>query len=109
MSVELPVYTIEKRGTMWLLHRPATEKERRIYGIPENDPKPMGVLGISSDGYACIAEEEDARLIVAAPDLLASLESLWEHCVDQGWIEADSDSEAVAKIRSAIAKAKGEE
>lgn len=53
-----------------------------------------------------------ARLISAAPDLLASLESLFEHCVmvHSKWGEGCNQREAnaaIAAARAAIASAKG--
>lgn len=56
--------------------------------------------------------EANARLIAAAPELLAALENLFEHCamMHKHWGEASNAKEAEAAIqagRAAIAKATG--
>ena len=56
--------------------------------------------------------QANARLIAAAPDLLAALESLFEHCamVHKQWGDGDNTRQADAAInaaRAAIAKATG--
>ena len=68
---------------------------------------PGAIVGRSLD--ECDA---NARLIAAAPELLASLESLFEHCamVHRHWGEGSNQKEAdaaQAAARAAIAKAKG--
>jgi hypothetical protein len=47
----------------------------------------------------------DARLIAAAPDMLAALERCLEVFVNQGW---EDDLIAAKEARAAISKAKGE-
>ena len=47
-------------------------------------------------------EEADARLIAAAPDLLAELESLVDKVESAGWHKSETDA-----ARAAIEKAKG--
>ena len=56
--------------------------------------------------------QANARLIAAAPDLLATMRQLFEHCamVHKHWGSADNTKEANAAIeaaKAAIAKAKG--
>jgi hypothetical protein len=58
-------------------------------------------------------DEADARLIAAAPDLLAALEGLFEQCamVHKHWGDGANGKEADAAQdagRAAIAKARGE-
>lgn len=58
-------------------------------------------------------DEDYARLIAAAPDLLASLEALFEHCamVHKHWGDGSNQKEADAAIkagRAALQKARGE-
>lgn len=73
-----------------------TEIAMEIHNL--EDGKPAGIVGF------CIREEE-ARLMAAAPDLLAALESL----------VADFDASVITtdpmliEARSAIAKARGQE
>lgn len=57
-------------------------------------------------------EEDDARLIAAAPDLLAACEGVAQYhcacCVEpEGRIEPDSDLCVACKAKAAITKAKG--
>ena len=58
-------------------------------------------------------EQANARLIAAAPDLLAALKGLFENCamIHRHWGDNDNQREASAAVdaaRAAIAKAKGE-
>ncbi len=58
--------------------------------------------------------EANARLIAAAPDLLAALRSLFENCamIHSQWGDNDNKKEAdaaIASARAAIAKAEGRE
>lgn len=53
------------------------------------------------DPDTCNPSEANARLIAAAPDLLAAL----KHC--SGWVEAYGRSELRREVRAAIAKATG--
>ena len=67
------------------------------------------VQGAKGNGVALVlmdseGEEADARLIAAAPCLLAALQKALEHCI---W-PASSISAAEAEARAAIANAKGE-
>lgn len=55
--------------------------------------------------------EANARLIAAAPDLLAALEGAYRHFLqhmERDWFD-DDDQDAMQKMFDAIAKAKGEE
>lgn len=63
-------------------------------------------------GNTAPISQADARLIAAAPDLLAALRDLYEHCamVHKRWGDGSNDTEASAAIRAgqaAIAKAEG--
>lgn len=59
-----------------------------------------------------VGDEADAHLIAAAPDLLAALSALFEHCamVHKHWGDGSNQREADAAIaagRAAIARAEG--
>ena len=84
------------------------DQEWRVYADSEMSPivnslfKPKGTIG-----------EANARLIAAAPDLLAALEGLFRECamMHRYWGEGDNTKaadEAERFAREAIAKAKGE-
>ena len=57
-------------------------------------------------GFSAEETQANARLIAAAPDLLAALEEIYREFGDMGGPEGWSES--VMKARAAIAKAKGE-
>jgi hypothetical protein len=72
-------------------------------------------------GYRAIVDEEgctvcnpspmgeaNARLIAAAPDLLAALQGMIEYFVDYSWDDY-SDTETLQAARAAIAKATGDQ
>lgn len=67
-------------------------------------------LALVKSSAAIVSEEQDkanARLIAAAPDLLAELQEMAE-VLNSGIIcRIEPDSAKAAKIRAAIAKAKG--
>jgi len=54
----------------------------------------------------------DARLIASAPELLEALEEAIETsdrlCAERGWVRVAEAEETLAKMRAAIARAKGE-
>ena len=61
----------------------------------------------------CLEAEANARLIAAAPDLLAALKGIFEHCamIHRAWGDGSNHKEADAAIaagKAAIAKAEGE-
>ena len=66
--------------------------------------------GIGSKHVAHIPSEADARLIAAAPDLLAALEDLVGYCDNCGGtgMVGDNPCRWCSPARAAIAKAKGE-
>ena len=78
----------------------------RVYQrTPDDEHITICTMGIS-DGEAWggyVGEEEDARLIAAAPDLLAACERLLRWA---SWPHAEED---IAAARAAIAKAKAKE
>ena len=59
-------------------------------------------------GYGIGAREANARLIAAAPELLEALEECKEVMADPFAYGETCISDAIAKARAAIAKAKGE-
>lgn len=80
-------------------------KHGSYYSLENN-----GGFEVVSDGSACgeyggwmdSPSEPNARLISAAPDLLASLEEVLAYCVEHG-----HDWMCMAQARAAIAKATG--
>ena len=70
-------------------------------------------LGAGDHTHGVIYGKPNALLVKAAPDLLAALESLFEHCAmpHKHWGEGSNAKEADAAITAglaAIRKAKGE-
>lgn len=49
----------------------------------------------------------DARLVAAAPDLLAALADLMQHCADQGWWLKSHAVNVMNAAKTALAKAEG--
>ncbi len=92
-------------------HTPGPWKSLKLDGFTYINPQR------ESGEYALIAKivggkEGNARLIASAPDLLAALESLFEHCsmVHNQWGDGSNQQQADAAIaagRAAIAKATG--
>ena len=85
----------------------------RAYGItvPWNDGDERGTVVIAEITHADSAEraKADARLIAAAPDLLAACRAALA-CPEMNWQEMDDVSRAaVNAARAAIAKAEGRE
>lgn len=68
---------------------------------------PSGHMAGSRDGTWRERAEANARLIAAAPELLAALEGLVAH-VEDDHVLHDGDCDPVVQARAAIAKAKGE-
>ena len=65
---------------------------------------------IISVGGSSISKGENkanARLIAAAPDLLAACEAVWQSCDREGRIMLPSNGTTITALRAAIAKAKG--
>lgn len=71
---------------------------------PANDTRPYSVRVADCYGYK-EAREADARLIAAAPAMLAALEGLLSQTLSN---QAALGQEAVRKARAAIAAARGE-
>lgn len=91
-------------GTPYPIHK--------IFGKTENGhDRYITEINLISDELAQ-EEKANARLIAAAPDMLAALEDLFTHCamVHKHWGDNSNQKEADAAIkaaRAAIAKAKG--
>lgn len=64
----------------------------------------IGVKGKAIDEIA-VCDERNARLIAAAPDLLAALQEVVDAADADGWNQLDA---TLKKQRAAIAKATGE-
>ena len=73
----------------------------RVFGV--NDATGNGVANCGYDGKG--ESMVNARLIAAAPDMLAALESLLADCEAYGLTDNDAH---LREARAAIAKAKGE-
>jgi len=75
------------------------------------DEPVIGSMGITHESSASEADARDrATLIAAAPDMLAALQGIFEHCsmIHKHWGEADNSKAADAAqnaARAAIAKA----
>jgi hypothetical protein len=67
---------------------------------------------VDADGYTVCNPspmgEANARLIAAAPDLLAACQGLIEYFIDPSWDDY-SDTETMQAARAAIAKATGDQ
>jgi hypothetical protein len=70
-------------------------------------------FGVTAKGSTSVAlARKNARMMAAAPDMLAAIEGLFEHCamVHKRWGEGHNQREADAAIKAAhaaIAKARG--
>jgi hypothetical protein len=76
------------------------------------DEQGVTVARCYQQAYDTWQAKDNAHLIAAAPDLLAALESLFDHCamVHKHWGEGDNAKQAdaaQAAARAAIAKVKG--
>ncbi len=69
-------WKLKVHGLMWLITRPPTDKERELYDIAAADERGMNICGISKDETACIGSLDDALMIVAAPQMLRTLQSV---------------------------------
>ncbi len=91
-------------------HTPGTWAVERATG--ENGVGQYHVTPCSGDeDYGCIYSEADARLIAAAPDLLAALteaHALLEYAAECEFDFGEGFTQAMEQNRAAIAKAKGE-
>ncbi len=85
--------TVQHTPGPWYLD----ERERSIIGKCDTGTKRIAVMNKSWPQH-----DPDARLIAAAPELLASLEEVLAYCVEHGhnWM-------CMAQARAAIAKATG--
>lgn len=106
-TIDIPLWSTEPHGMMWMLTRPMTTADRAEIGTDESDSRPMSILGVARDGLACIVEKEHAELIVRAVNSHAEL-------VRHLAILSEEDSQCapdwLAKkqaARAAIAKAEG--
>lgn len=70
--------------------------------------KPMSLLGLNKDDMAIFFEEDDARLVAAAPDLLVALIDMERKASKQDWNESYPEELQAARdaIEKAITKAK---
>lgn len=80
------------------------------FALPEYKGN-WGVKSLPIDHFlAGPIDEEDARLIASAPDMLEALEAVRDHIGFDPWNAKESDEVEVARdlVAAAIAKAKGE-
>ncbi len=95
------------RGLAFELSKEQTAHRASKAQLEDEAPLQGSVTWVYDEGQsvAVVTEEGDARLIAAAPDLLAALEAMLE------WFAPDMTSGlsgALGRARAAIAKAKGE-
>lgn len=79
-------------------HTPGPWQVRKI------DPRSVAIPDEHGKLIVLAPSEADARLIAAAPDLLAALEEIVEAADGSGWDQIDA---TLKKQRAAIAKARG--
>ena len=96
-------------------------RDGRMLMFNDGQEKPMSLLGLDTDGVAIVWEEDDAKLMAAAPDLFAALEFFLDTAPEpppkncachinppcNDCVEHSGMREAIRDAKAAIAKAKG--
>lgn len=97
---------LDENGKIW--RRPPSELYERGGGVAGDHPVAQAFRGHSSweQGFPV---EANARLIAAAPELLAALEQMLDAFVDDPLTHQYTSGRASDAARAAIAKAKGEQ
>lgn len=89
-----------------------TEHDHAAYILPTGDVPCITIIALERMGRNYTESKANADLVAAAPDLLASMEDLFEQCfmTHKHWGDGSNRVAAdasIANARAAIAKAKG--
>lgn len=87
---------------------PWNVSRKKLGTIEHTDPSGLVDTVAFTSGDTSGSPSANARLIAAAPDLLAACEVVWDSCDAEGRIMLPANGKTITELRSAIAKAKGE-